>query len=703
MKRASDAIKIFFLILLCLLIAQPALAKKSHHKKHTQKPIPQVQVQPTQLNFGIDSTSDLTPLTVNNLEKLKTLIPEATFQCVSQLAQAINDLNQQKFEAARQELQSKACTELADYRTYYLALATAHLGLYPEALATLPLPTTIQKKIDVDKFWLRAKILAFKSDLPQLTTEITWFNKFKKQDPLTTVKANYYLGLGQYLRGQKKAAFAFFSKVYALNAGTEFDDKILLALQTNNDSANSFMNDAAWATRAKTLSAVGQTDEALQILERLSQKNRSAYAETLAEATFESRDYAKAADLFEQLLKTTKASDKRLDILTKLSQAYARSNFFDQAIEINSTLLTQFPKSQEALEAPLKIAYLTFDAGRFDEAIQKFEPFLTDKNKSHQILAARYRAWSYYLTGRFKEAITEWEGLKARTIRPGGQADNELRRAVLYWQARASEKLGDKKTAANFYRLAAESDSNGYYGLLAKQRMTFGKLEPQTLIKPSWIAMRPETSLEATDLTEVSPSDPLYNAILLAQLGLDIYAFDEANRSMLVKTADTATLNLAHYYIKQDYPLAYVDSVNFSATAHNTDRALIWAIMRQESRFKPAIQSRALALGLMQFIPSTAHQIAAELTLPHFNTARLTEPTLNIYFGAYYLSQLKSQMNQALLPTIAAYNAGPRAVQNWLKQRSHLEGDEWVELIPYKETRAYVKRVLENYLVYSQQ
>lgn len=119
------------------------------------------------------------------------------------------------------------------------------------------------------------------------------------------------------------------------------------------------------------------------------------------------------------------------------------------------------------------------------------------------------------------------------------------------------------------------------------------------------------------------------------------------------------------------------------------------ALMRQESAFDPQVVSPASAVGLMQLMPSTAKQAAAEASID-FDPSRLTDPDTNLKLGAFYLTKLMKMFQNHVVLSAAAYNAGPRAVSHWVEAGADDELDLWVARIPYDETRIYVARVTQN-------
>jgi soluble lytic murein transglycosylase len=129
------------------------------------------------------------------------------------------------------------------------------------------------------------------------------------------------------------------------------------------------------------------------------------------------------------------------------------------------------------------------------------------------------------------------------------------------------------------------------------------------------------------------------------------------------------------------------------------DPDLVRAVLRRESAFRADARSGAGAIGLMQLVAPTAERLVAIAGVAEDPTPRLAEPELNVGLGAHYLALLVDRFGDEAV-ALAAYNAGPRAAASWARERSGLPLDEWIEAIPYKETRVYVKTVLAAREVY---
>lgn len=149
------------------------------------------------------------------------------------------------------------------------------------------------------------------------------------------------------------------------------------------------------------------------------------------------------------------------------------------------------------------------------------------------------------------------------------------------------------------------------------------------------------------------------------------------------------------------YPTGYEEYVKAECELKKLDPALAMAVIWQESKYLPDAVSIAGAMGLMQLMPGTAAGIANKLGYKNFNTYQLYKPDLNIKFGTYYLNFTMKAFNNNLIAAIASYNAGTGPVRAWLERFKGLDEAEFIESIPYLETRHYVRQVLTIYNIYS--
>jgi soluble lytic murein transglycosylase len=147
------------------------------------------------------------------------------------------------------------------------------------------------------------------------------------------------------------------------------------------------------------------------------------------------------------------------------------------------------------------------------------------------------------------------------------------------------------------------------------------------------------------------------------------------------------------------YPLAYWKDVERVTEEYGVDPMIVLSVMREESRFDANAKSAAGALGLMQVMPQTAYRLDRHLKLGIRGEASITNIRNNVHLGSYYLKTLSEEF-PSLAHVVAAYNAGEQAVRRWQLGGNYSQVDEFIEDIPYPETRNYVKKVLTSYFQY---
>lgn len=162
----------------------------------------------------------------------------------------------------------------------------------------------------------------------------------------------------------------------------------------------------------------------------------------------------------------------------------------------------------------------------------------------------------------------------------------------------------------------------------------------------------------------------------------------------------TGLVGESRQYWEQAYPRAWDSAVRQASRATSVPEELIWSIMRAESHFRFDAQSPVGALGLMQVMPFTGRQVADLMNLKEFEVRSLLVPETNIRLGSRYLQRLMEKFDRKVPLVAAGYNAGPHRVYAWIRNFGTLDMDEFIEHIPFVETRNYVKRVARNYQIY---
>jgi len=150
------------------------------------------------------------------------------------------------------------------------------------------------------------------------------------------------------------------------------------------------------------------------------------------------------------------------------------------------------------------------------------------------------------------------------------------------------------------------------------------------------------------------------------------------------------------------FPRPYWDSLRRYSDENGLDPYLVSSLIRQESEFNPGAVSRANALGLMQLLPRTGKGEAKEAGIKAYNTDSLFDPNINIQLGTRYFRKMVDHFNGQVEYALAAYNAGESRVEEWRGAGSYRDIDEFVESIPFTETREYVQAIVRNAEVYKQ-
>jgi soluble lytic murein transglycosylase len=148
------------------------------------------------------------------------------------------------------------------------------------------------------------------------------------------------------------------------------------------------------------------------------------------------------------------------------------------------------------------------------------------------------------------------------------------------------------------------------------------------------------------------------------------------------------------------YPQGMRNDVEQIAKDSRVNPSLVAAVIREESHYDPEAISSVGAVGLMQLMPTTAHWMAKRINLDSFTKDQLRSPSVNIRLGAHYLAFLLDRFGGEPTSAVAAYNAGPESVARWKAVVSNEDQDEFIERIPFQETRSFVKRVMRSYYEY---
>jgi soluble lytic murein transglycosylase len=477
--------------------------------------------------------------------------------------------------------------------------------------------------------------------------------------------------------------------------------------------------------RAAALASVGRvedTDRELAQIEnalRLPGERASALRSRGMARFAARRDYEAASEFLAKAAGTSPVqADKDLFYAAR---ALSRGHQDDRAIELYEALAKRFPRSSWAEHARFLAARLTYVAGRWSAAADAYNRYLT-----------RHRAGRYDGNAKFERAVAwlaDGQALRAaQAFAEQSRTEQEprTRARLLELEGTAWFRGGAADRAAERYREAIREQPLSFAALASAARLQQLELVPPAQLEPG-AAAAPLPPLELSLPRSVE---------LLRQAGLDRDAEIEltAHASLLhrrhaprgsealceaygtlsgaseryrvgQRAARPEALNrtptaASRWLWECVYPRPYGALVRELSAKEELPGELIYAIMRQESAFRPAVGSPAGAVGLMQLLESTAQALATEIGV-EFAPERLTSPPYNVELAARYLRKLLDMFGGNVALAAASYNAGPQAVSRWLESGEQLPLDLFVARIPYDETREYVERVVGNLARYA--
>ncbi|MFI5305055.1 MAG: transglycosylase SLT domain-containing protein [Nitrospiria bacterium] len=479
-------------------------------------------------------------------------------------------------------------------------------------------------------------------------------------------------------------------------------------------------------SQGKNLYEIGRFEKALEIWKKLRQKavqDEPFYPELelkMGLANVPLKKYPEATDFFDRVLKKHIQSDFAPEALLGLARIAVK--------EENENELRKIQKRGEKLfsqqEAYYKLLYLI--GNYYDDHHQAlkahiyFQMIIKDLPQNPITADALWReSWTYYKEGNYPAAEKNISKLLEQF------PASPLHAQGLYWRGRVNERRGDSDEAQADFKYLCQNFSHSYYCHLARKRLILGSEQTPTLQEP----FSSITDVPAQNTFQFQQDDHFLKAKELMEMNLLQEASKEFNnlgdryrdKSTLLQI-DKELIQAGDFYhaLKNlrgqfpdildrgrsyDYPLLWelaypneaVEQIQKIATEAKIEPEFVAGIMREESVFDVRATSKSGALGLMQIMPFTGEWVAEQLGVASFVREKLYNQDINIRFGAFYLDHLNQKFQGNLFYVAASYNAGPEAVSKWIMNDNFTDIEEFVENIPYQETRYYVKRVIKSY------
>ena len=475
---------------------------------------------------------------------------------------------------------------------------------------------------------------------------------------------------------------------------------------------------------AGALEKNGRSHDARQILTAMGLQTNDAEAERLyllSETERSTSDEDAVQRTLNELRQFGPTSPWLEQALLSAGNMYLLKRDYDHAIDYFRELQQRFPTGSKASYAHWKASWLSFRQGRTDEARQGFENQIALYPDSAEVPNA------------------------------------------LYWRARLAEEEGNPAMARAFYQKLSDRFRNYYYAEFGRQRLKAlpstasrqgaanqGQLKDASLKDespkdvtaketPPHYALLDRVSALSTSgkITAATPPDDnlrVARARLLSNGGLADMAVRELQAAASQEGGTWAPPEMARVY--QDggrydrgieimkhstpnyfavdipdlprpywealFPKAYWTDLRKYSILNGLDPYLVASLIRQESEFNAGALSHANAVGLMQLLPKTGKTVAKQVKLKGYSAPQLYTPAVNLQLGTRYFKDMVDKYNGQFEYALAAYNAGSDRVGDWLGQGHYRDPQEFVESIPFTETREYVQAILRNANVYRQ-
>ena len=584
------------------------------------------------------------------------------------------------------------------------------------------------------------------------------FEKFLQDNPRSEFCADAGIGLGKALTADSEPARAFraYRDVQVKCPGTPAEpdvERALSGFRSNGVEVPELAPEELYE-RGKNLFRANLYDKAVETFTKLLAldplyPDRPEVLLRAGIALFNLGRRTEAAAMFEKLAQDFPRDQRVPEALYWLGKSYSKLGERDKGVQTFRKILDSYSGSEWADDALFLTGNIYREADDLKKALTFYGRLAAEYPGSKFADSAFWwKAWACYGAGEYRKAEQILQELVLRY--PKSFLVNQAR----YWQGKISEKTGSTAKAAAYYRNVLKRAPYTYYGYRAGERLTSIKVSDATVKTdeavltvtecedgpctddaagssdtddgpPVWTEEALKTlsaepsfnkSLEllylnmkkeaAAELSMLQARLPRKRGALLG-LSKTFFELGDYYRSlMLVLTNYERYLDGKAGDTPRDfwllaYPQAYWDSIVSYSRKYGQDPYFIAAIIREESQFHAEALSTAGARGVMQVMPATGAWVAQMIRVPGFDPNKLFDSNTAINIGTWYIGHLMKRFKGDALFTAAAYNAGPEAVSAWLNKNGHgTERDEFVESIPFSETRGYVKKVMRNYAEY---
>ncbi|MCK5884099.1 MAG: lytic transglycosylase domain-containing protein [Bacteriovoracaceae bacterium] len=424
------------------------------------------------------------------------------------------------------------------------------------------------------------------------------------------------------------------------------------------------------------------------------------------------RDRAKYVDCFgRQILDLKKElSDKR--ILYDRMISYARALWTIERTKIAKKVLLEVIEAPEVTGEQIALVHralsgMAQEKRYFKKAISHIKVAIeqTGVSKDTREKLLWQLGWSFYIDKNYTRALNVFEILKLES------ESNFTKMRITFWQGKIHKILENNSKSDDKFEELIDHDTFGYYGLMAHKEMgkslspmnkfeDYDKTDYRGTNTLEWLLYAREWNMAKRYLRfmsygkknreEVENKLPLYYRGRAYDYGIFLfYKIEAEKRNESLKE-----------YASLVFPMPFEKQITASAKRFNIKKEYIYSIIRQESAFNAKARSFADAFGLMQVIPKRAEELSKRLEIPYRRLNDLYNPDINVPIGTAILKKNLDRYKGNFVKSTASYNAGDTPVKRWFEERFNGDYLEFIEMIPYEETRSYVRLVLRNYLNY---
>jgi soluble lytic murein transglycosylase len=441
--------------------------------------------------------------------------------------------------------------------------------------------------------------------------------------------------------------------------------------------------------------------------------------------------YLEAVEIFRALQSSDPELQAQAGFVT--AECYRKMDQYKNFEETVEKLGQKHPASKWFEEALFSLGNYNLVTRDLNRALAAYEKLLDYFPNGVHAIDAHWRvSWQNY-------RLHEWErALEKFLEHPVRFRESPYIAGTLYWAGRCQEKLGKKVEADQIYLSLQHRSPNSYYGQLARRRLSSATAGNVQLTPPlerafsildqrskdpnnlDWTQLQPLAeiswprvgALATTRLFDLAASElqrkrvygesPIldFQVARLLYQGKSFHPAIILLRRLIPGYQDTSFNSLPRFVWEIFYPADYLPIISRESRKYGLDSYWILSLIRQESAFNPKAISSANAYGLMQLLPTTARMIAKQMRLPRPTPAKLQDPGLNIRLGARHFADLLKRFDGQLELALASYNAGPERVQEWVNEQGYEDNAEFVETVPFSETRNYVKVISRSYWFY---